>query len=85
MVEYICEFLKMNDVEYKENQSLSKISPIRIGGAASVVAYPASTYQYMQILRFLGKINFSYKILGRMTNVLPSEFTCKTEIINCEL
>ena len=84
MIEYICEFLKMNDVEYDENLNLSDISPIKIGGKASVVAYPCCNYQYLQILRFLGKANYKYKILGRMSNVLPSDDGFKGVVVKTD-
>ena len=34
----ILDFLKMNDVEYKEELSLAEISPIRIGGKVKIIA-----------------------------------------------
>jgi len=73
MFEYIKQFLKMNDVEYKENEKLSKFSAIRIGGNARLIALPDSADKYVAILRFLGKSKIDYRVLGRMSNVLPSD------------
>ena len=49
----IIDFLKMNDVEYKESIRLSTISPIRIGGCAEIVAYPNSEEQLTSLICFL--------------------------------
>ncbi len=73
MFEYVKEFLKMNDVEYIEDVKLSSISPIRIGGNAKIIAYPNSAVKYVQVLRFLGAIKCNFRILGRMSNVLPGD------------
>ena len=69
----IIVFLKMNDVEYKENLKLSKISPIKIGGAADVVVYPRGEEELVKLVGFLDKSIKPYKILGRMSNVLPPD------------
>ncbi len=73
MLEYVKEFLKMNDVEYRENVRLSAISPIRIGGDATVVVYPNSALKYVEVLRFLGRTKCKFKVVGRMSNILPSD------------
>ena len=73
MLEYVKEFLKMNDVEYRENVNLKSLSPIRIGGNAKIVAYPDSALKFTRVLRFLGMLKCKYRILGRMSNVLPSD------------
>ena len=73
MFEYVKEFLKMNDVEYRENVKLKSLSPIRIGGNAKIIAYPDSALKYVQVLRFLGAIKCKFRTLGRMSNLLPSD------------
>ena len=73
MFEYVKEFLKMNDVEYKENASLSAMSPIRIGGSARIIAYPDSALKYIQVLRFLKAVKIKYRVLGRFSNVLVND------------
>ncbi|MBO7197033.1 MAG: UDP-N-acetylmuramate dehydrogenase [Clostridia bacterium] len=69
----IIDFLKMNDVEYKTNYKLSLDSPIRIGGWASVLALPDSCEKLIKLIKFLNKSKFKYKLLGRMSNVLPPD------------
>ena len=65
--------LKMNDVEHKENYPLSEISAIRIGGKADLVVYPKSEKELICLVNRLLEKEIKFKILGRMSNVLPSD------------
>lgn len=69
----IVDFLKMNDVEYKEDVKLSQFSSIRIGGYCDLVVFPNNKEKLVDLLRFLEKEKIQYKILGRMSNVLPPD------------
>ena len=69
----ILDFLKMNDVDYKEGQSLAKISPIKIGGVANIVAYPDSEVKLVRLIAFLEDVKMRHKIVGRMSNILFSK------------
>ena len=69
----IINFFKMNDVKYKEKFQLSVISPVKIGGRASFVAYPKSNNELILTVNFLRKNKILYKILGRMSNILPPD------------
>ena len=87
MREELLDFLKMNDVEIKENIRLCGLSPIKIGGEADIVVYPNSLNQLIDLLHFLKKIKIRYKILGRMSNVLPPDekytpLIIKTDLLN---
>lgn len=73
MTREIVGFLKMNDVEYKENVSLSSLSTIKIGGVADLVAYPDTPKKLLTLTHFLENSQIRYKILGRMSNVLPPD------------
>ena len=84
MFEYVKEFLKMNDVEYKENASLAAISPIRIGGAARIIAYPDSALKYVEVLRFLGTIKIKYRVVGRLSNLLADDLGFSGVIIKTD-
>ena len=84
MFEYVKEFLKMNDVEYKENASLATISPIRIGGAARIIAYPDSALKYVEVLRFLGTIKIKYRVVGRLSNLLADDLGFSGVIIKTD-
>lgn len=73
MIREVTDFLKMNDVEYIEDAQLSEISPIRIGGKAALIAYPNSEKRFVSLVQFLEKSKFNYKIVGRMSNLLPPD------------
>lgn len=66
------DFLKMNEVEYKEDLRLCDCSSVRIGGVASVVLFPDTDSKLITALDFLWKNKIDYKIIGRLTNVLIS-------------
>ncbi len=66
----ILEFLKANDVEYKENFILAGLSPIKIGGEASLVCFPDNIGKLTCLVDFLESIKIRYKIVGRMSNIL---------------
>lgn len=67
----VIDYLKMNDVEYKENLSFKELTTIRLGGSAAVVAYPESVCELIKLVRFLEKTNIKFKIIGNMSNILP--------------
>lgn len=74
MIEYVKDYLKMNDVEYKEDVSMSQISSVRIGGRAKIIALPDTEDKMAFVLRFLKENKIKHKLVGRMTNVLPCDF-----------
>lgn len=69
----ILEFLKMNDVEYKENASLAAISTVKIGANADLIVYPNNIDKLVSLVSFFRKSKIRHKILGRMSNVLPPD------------
>ncbi len=73
MISVIIDYLKMNDVEYRENYPMKKMSSVRIGNNASVVAYPKAEGELIELVNFLSECKFRHKIIGRMSNVLPSD------------
>ena len=84
----LSDFLKMHDVEYKENLPLSSISPIGIGAEADAVVYPRDVEQLVSLLGFLENGKIIYKISGRMSNLLPPDkkykkIIVRTDKLNC--
>ena len=55
MLEYIKEYLKANDVEYKENFKLSRISRIKTGGNAKILILPENKADFLKMLMFFKK------------------------------
>ena len=72
MQENLFGFLKAQDVEIFENYPLSKMSSIRIGGRALVLR-PRSIDGLIRTVDVLGEQGTEYKIVGRMSNVLPPD------------
>ncbi len=73
MVREIIDYLKMNDVEYRENYPMSNLSAVRIGNNALIVAYTKDEGELIGLFDFLNDSKIKNKILGRMSNVLPSD------------
>ena len=85
MEEILKDFLKINDVKFKEDFLLKNISPIKIGGLASLVVYPQSEDVFVSLVQFLQKIKIRYKIIGRMSNILPRDESFSKVIIKTDL
>ena len=85
MHKYLSDFFKMHDVKYKEKLKLKEISPVRIGAEADFVAYPDSEHKLASLLVFLANGEIKYKILGRMSNVLPPDKRYAGVIIRTDL
>lgn len=73
MLEYVLDYLKANDVEYKRKIKLSGISPVKIGGYAEVVILPQNIDELIQITEFCRRENIKVKIVGTMSNILPDD------------
>lgn len=84
MREILEDFLKINDVKYKQNVCLKNLSPVRIGGFASVVIYPQNEDILTLLVEFLNNYKISYKILGRMSNTLFKDNFYKDVLIKTD-
>ena len=73
MLESLIGFLKKEDVEYKENYPMSRISSVRIGGDASLLICPSCIEKFISALDFIKKNAIKHKIIGGMTNILPCD------------
>ena len=73
MIEYVKEYLKANDVEYKENKKIKEFSPISIGGEAEIIVLPKNKFEFIDIIAFLENIGCRNKIVGNMSNILPCD------------
>lgn len=82
--ELIQELLKEQDVECKRNFLLSEFSPIKIGGRAALVALPKTAEQIVKAVRTLRHSGVRYKIVGKMSNLLPSDNAYDGVIVKCD-
>ena len=67
------DFLIKKDVEHKFNQPMAQYTSIRIGGIASVVAFPTTEEQLVDLIRYLHRMDIKYTVVGCMTNILPCD------------
>ena len=70
MTKCFLDFLKKQDVEFKEWLNIKSISSIGIGGRAKIAVLPKNEAQLIETVRFLFKNGMEYKIIGNATNVL---------------
>ena len=85
LTEEILGFLKANDVKYTRDEYLSRLSTVKIGGMADFVAYPDSETKLIHLVEFLEEEKIEYKILGRMSNVLPPDDIYRGVIVRTDL
>ena len=82
MLAEICSYLDKIRVYYERNVDIKKYSAIRIGGVAALIVFPQSAEDLILVIDFFEKNTVSYKIIGRMTNLLPCDGTCETVLIS---
>ena len=80
----LLDFLKINEVEYKENVEVRSFSPIKIGGIASVVIYPNNDSKIISALNFLEKNKICYKVIGKTSNILFPDDQIDTVLIKTD-
>lgn len=66
-------FLAEKDVEYKRNIPIRDFSSVRIGAEASVLAFPDTEEKLIAVVRYLENNGIKYRVVGKMTNILPSD------------
>ena len=79
------DFLIKKDVKYDINQPMSQYTSVRIGGCASVVAFPKTEDQLVDLVRFLVQEKREYRVVGRMTNILPCDSEYEGVLISTKL
>ena len=79
------DFLIKKDVKYDINQPMSQYTSVRIGGCASVVAFPKSEDQLIDLVRFLIENKIEYRVIGRMTNILPCDCEYNGVLVSTKL
>ncbi len=73
MTECFLDFLNEQEVEYYRQYKISRLSSIGIGGNADIVAIPDTTEAMINLIRYLYKNRIKYKLVGSMTNILPTD------------
>lgn len=80
----LIDFLNLNDVEYKENLQMKRLSTIRIGGNASIVIYPDSADKLISVIDFLEERQIGYRVLGRTSNILLPDDIINTVLVKTD-
>ncbi len=73
MEEHIQVIKKMNIGKVQENVSLKNHTSYKVGGIASLFAYPTNAKALIKLLKYLKENNIKYKILGNGSNTLFSD------------
>jgi UDP-N-acetylmuramate dehydrogenase len=80
----LLDFLKVNEVEYKENVETKHFSPIKIGGIADIVIYPDSEIKMISAFNFLSENKIYYKVIGKASNLLFPDNKISTVLIKSD-
>ena len=73
MLNEIEDLLKKQDVEYKKDVPLSKLSSMGVGGDAALAVYPDSIERLCGFISLLRERSIKHRVVGRMTNILPPD------------
>ena len=73
MLEIVKGYLKKREVKFKEDIPTRDLCTLKIGGLASIVAEPLDYNQLAEVVAFLESNKIEYKIVGRMSNILPRD------------
>ncbi|MBQ5324506.1 MAG: UDP-N-acetylmuramate dehydrogenase [Oscillospiraceae bacterium] len=63
-------FLKDNQIQFLQDESLKKHITFKVGGEAKFVAMPQTKHQAANLFKFLKENNIKYYIIGRGSNVI---------------
>lgn len=74
-------FLDSQDVKYERNAKLSERTTVAIGGFAKILIFPKSKEQLTKTLVYLSEKGILFKVLGNMSNILPSDNDIKTVLV----
>ncbi len=69
----IADFLERHSITYKLNESLSRHTSFRTGGAAAVFASPGSIEQLQKLMAFLRSEGIKHAVIGNGSNLLAPD------------
>ena len=67
------EFFLDSTIEIRLNVPMAHYSSVKIGGEAAIVAFPKNEADLINSIRFLHDNSIKYRLVGRMTNILPKD------------
>ncbi|MGN1157311.1 MAG: FAD-binding protein, partial [Agathobacter sp.] len=75
------QFLKNNNIEYKQNVSISQLTGMYQGGTIPFVVYPSTYDQIVLLYRYVNDNHLRFDILGSITNTyIASTYHCDVVI-----
>jgi len=75
------EYFQRNNINFKRNFDLTKLSSIKAGGIANIIFFPTETKELIKICKLYQKHNIKYLIVGNMSNILLRDGNIETPII----
>lgn len=69
----LIRFLSAHQIDYRERESVKRLSFVGIGGNVAVAVYPKNRGEMLCILSYLHKRAVPYRVFGNMSNVLPPD------------
>lgn len=82
MLESVKDYLKIKEVDFKENVNTSYSSTVRIGGVSELVVYPKSIEQLIYATEMFKLTDKRVKIVGRKSNVLFMDGELKSILVD---
>lgn len=73
MNNFVLDFFKANDVKYYENYPMARLTAIKLGGPCDLAVFPDTEEKLVLTAKFLSEIGLKYKIVGKMSNILPTD------------
>lgn len=83
-MEEIRTFLENHGIGYTCDKALSRVSAMALGGRSRIFATPASEPELIKLIEFLSSGKYKYKVVGRMTNLLPPDGEYNGIIVSTE-
>ena len=81
---FIEEYTKNNLGLLLENEPLAKHTTFRVGGPARIFVTPNSKESLVQTLTLIRELDLKYKVIGRGSNLLPSDQLFEGIIVKCD-
>ena len=78
----LTNFLSSQEIKYQRNKKLSECTSIGIGGIAKLIIRPKSKQEFTNVVLYLARNGFEYRVVGNMTNLLPSDAAIETILVS---
>lgn len=66
----LIEYLKLEDIDFLENEDISSRSSFKVGGKAALAVFPSNKDKLLNILSELSRKNIKFEVIGNASNIL---------------